>query len=64
MNCPHCGKNDCVTNVIYRAVENYGSNTFHVPCVYCNKMIFIHAVRKVKIMNVTKSPKAHNESDF
>lgn len=62
--CPYCGKNDCIMNVVYRNVESYGANTFHIPCVYCGQMIDIEAIRTVKIRRITKSDYPRNASDF
>lgn len=62
--CPHCGTSNCVMQAVYRNVENYGDNTFHIPCIYCGKMICVVATRTVKIIGVTKSNQSESRSDF
>jgi ribosomal protein S27E len=55
IKCPHCNKADCVNEKAYRNAEVYGSNTFHLPCIYCGKMIQVTLVRKVELKAICKS---------
>ncbi len=62
--CPYCDKENCIKEVVFRNIENYGNNSFDLPCIYCNKMIHIFADREIIIYSVEKSAKSKNESDW
>jgi hypothetical protein len=62
--CPHCGKTNCVKEVCFNNVENYGSSSFHLPCLHCGKMIRVSLSRVVKLNYVEESPLPRDESDF
>ena len=62
--CPHFNRSYCITDVVSSNIANYGSNVFHVPCKYCNKMIEVYYVREVTLKYIKKSNKKLSESDF
>ena len=64
MRCPHCNANDCVDQVVSINVENYGDNSFHLPCNTCGEMVYVRARRIVVIDTVEKSDRDKSESDF
>jgi len=57
-------KKDCVKPVVYTNTEYYGSDVFHLPCIYCEKMIRVGTIRTASISTITKSEKPKSESDF
>ena len=62
--CPYCDKENCIKEVVFRNIENYGNNSFDLPCIYCNKMIHIFADRETIIHSVKKSDKSKDKSDW
>lgn len=65
--CPHCDNSDFIEKQIYENMINYvrdkGGEDFHLPCMYCNKIIHICLIRKVEICQVKKSNKSSNNND-
>lgn len=62
--CPYCNKRDCVNDLVFANVENYGDNVFHITCNYCKKMIKVCASRIVRINSIEESKKPLSESDW
>ena len=62
--CPYCKRIDCIKEVVFTNAINYGSNFYHVPCVYCGKMLHVHLRRIVKVEEITKSKKPLEDRDF
>jgi phage FluMu protein Com len=64
MKCPYCQKNNCVTEKVLLNTEIYGNTLFDVPCIHCNKMISVFTERVAQIIDIQKSNKTIEESDF
>jgi len=63
-NCPHCGKNNCVTECAYNNADAYGSKTFNLQCVHCGKPIVAVIHRYVKLERVEKGDHTEHECHF
>jgi len=55
MKCPYCGKGDCIPDVVYRNIENYGSKFCNFKCLHCKKVIQTHGSRRVVFSKLTKT---------
>lgn len=60
--CPYCGKNDCIPEVAYMYAERYGTETHHVKCVHCLKIIFVGFARILKLTCICKTDRT--EADW
>ena len=64
IKCPHCGKKDCIADVVYANIENYDGHMFDLPCTECGNMIQVFGERRAVITEIRKSDKSKEESDF
>jgi len=62
--CPYCKTEAFVTPNAYYNAEAYGSRTFDFPCDKCGEMICVTLHRIVEAININKSKKKIEESDF
>lgn len=62
--CPYCGKPNCVSQKVWANVEHYGSTGGTLPCIHCDKIIKVFAVREVILKSVTKSDVKRDDSDW
>ena len=62
--CPYCRKTHCIPEVAYTNCRIYGNEYFTVLCVHCKKVIDIFMEREVRLLNVYKSEKKSDETDW
>ena len=60
MKCLYCGKIKCIDGLnkelIMTNCENYGTNSYHVKCIYCKKVVSVYCKRIILITSVCKAP--------
>ena len=60
MRCPYCNKPNCVPEVMFIWVENYGHagmNGGKPRCVHCDKVLDVTMKKVVELVSIKKAPK-------
>lgn len=55
IKCPYCNNLDCIADHIFESIESHGTGIFNVPCLHCQKMIYVYGSVEVVIHTLRKS---------